>query len=264
MQASDADVTSTLPPGGRVDPRSRPAGARAGGLTRRAALLLPLLLAACGGEEPHYFPPLRYGYLPPIRLNVSSIQIEQRFIPSGMPPDVTQFDPVTLSDALRAMAQDRLQAFGTTGRAVFVIQDASLVRQGDTISGSMDVVLDIYPADGAPRAGFAEARVTRQFSGHIDDLRAKLYEMTKAMMDAMNVEFEYQIRNRLHDWLASGTAPVPAVQAQPLDGSPPPGASPSSPPPDMGAPPIGAPQIGAPPMGAPPMPSPPQPLMRPR
>ena len=229
MQANDADMTTAIVVGRwaawRAQQRSRqigqsePTPAPARGLTRRASLLLPLLLAACGGGEPQYFPPLRYNYLPPIRLNVSSIQIEQHFIPSGMPPDATQFDPVPPSDALRAMAQDRLQAFGSTGRAVFVIQDASLVRQGDTISGSMDVVLNVYPAAIGPRAGFAEARVTRQHIGHIDDLRATLYDMTKAMMDAMNVEFEYQIRNRLHDWLASGTAVVPPVQAQPLDSS---------------------------------------------
>ena len=30
------------------------------------------------------------------------------------------------------------------GRAVFVIQNASLVRQGDTITGNFEVELDIY------------------------------------------------------------------------------------------------------------------------
>ena len=234
MRARDADMTSTVAAARwachRPDPRSRqvapydPTAAVSRGpvLTRRASLLLPLLLAACGGEQPQYFPPLRYSYLPPIRLNVAKIEIEQHFIPSSMPPDVTQFDPATPSDALRAMAQDRLQAFGSTGRAVFSIQDASLVRQGDTINGSMDVMLDVYPAATGPRAGFAEARVTRQHTGHIDDLRAMLYDMTKAMMDAMNVEFEYQIRNRLHDWLVSGTAVVPPVRQQSLDDSAPP------------------------------------------
>ena len=47
-------------------------------LTRRLALLLPLALAACGGDEQEVFEPLRYNYLPPIQLNVASIAIEQR------------------------------------------------------------------------------------------------------------------------------------------------------------------------------------------
>ena len=90
------------------------------------------------------------------------------------------------------------------------------------------------------------------------DLRATLYDMTKAMMKAMNVEFEYQIRNRLHDWLVSGKATVPPVQQQPLDANgqpvtPPPGTT-SPPPPGMAAPPPPAPM--APPNRPPPPPMP--------
>lgn len=224
---------------------SLPAGA---GLTRRSSLLLPLLLAACGGG-PRYYPPLRFTQFPPIRLNVAHIEIEQHFIPSGMPPDVTQFDPEPPSDALRAMANDRLKAFGTAGYAAFVIQDASLIKQGDTITGNMDVVLNVYPSPNAPRAGFAEARVSRQYTGDIDDLRARLYDMTRAMMQAMNVEFEYQVQNRLHDWVVSGNAAVPRVQQQPLNAAPlePPPSAPTqlAPPAQQMAPP--APQLNAPP-----------------
>jgi hypothetical protein len=196
------------------------------GLTRRSSLLLPLLLAACGSEPRQSFPPLRYNYLPPIGLNVATIDIEQRFMPSGIPPDVTPFDPVHPVDALRMMAEDRLQALGSSGRAVFAIQDASLVRRDDVITGTMDVLLDVYPAPGAPRAGFAEARVMRQRSGSVDDLPGTLYDMTKAMMDAMNVEFEYQVRQRLRDWIVTGAALVPPVQQQPLGGPPAPTSSP--------------------------------------
>ena len=231
---------------------SRPARA---GLSRRSALLLPLLLTACGGGEPQYFPPLNFSKLPPIRLNVARIEIEQHFIPSGMPPDVTQFDPVHPTDALHAMANERLKAFGSTGYAVFVIKNASLLKQGDTITGDMDVVLNVFPAENAPRAGFAEARVTRQYTGDLDDLRARLYDMTKAMMQAMNVEFEYQVRNQLHDWLVSGSAAVPQVHQQPLNGMPPPG----TPPAPVTAAPSGAPAAPNPPPPAPPaMPAPPQ------
>ncbi|MDR3539038.1 MAG: hypothetical protein P4L71_21260 [Acetobacteraceae bacterium] len=186
------------------------------GLTRRAALLLPLLLAACGGDgEPQDFPALRYSYLPPIRLNVASVSIEPRFVPSGMAPDVSLRAPVHPVDALRAMAEDRLQAFGATGRAVFSIQDASLTRRGDVIDGSMAVRLDVYSADNQ-RAGFAEARISRQHTGDIDSLRGTLYDMVKAEMDAMNVEFEYQVRRVLRDWLTSGTAPAAPVEQAPL------------------------------------------------
>ena len=49
----------------------------AGFLTRRVALLLPLVLAACGGgDDDQAFEPLRFNYLPPIQLNVAAIQTE--------------------------------------------------------------------------------------------------------------------------------------------------------------------------------------------
>jgi hypothetical protein len=223
-------------------------------LTRRATLLMPFFLAACGGRERRQdFPPLRYNYLPPIRLNVATITVEQRFYPSGIAPDITGLDPVHPVEALRAMAEDRLQALGSAGQAVFGITNASLIRQDDIITCALAVVLEIYPTPGI-RSGFAQAVVSRQHTGPIDDLRATLYDITKTTVDAMNVEFEYQIRNNLAPWVVS--AAPPPVQQQPLQaapsepspGEPPPGA----PPPMDSPPPMAAPPMQPPP-GAPPM-----------
>lgn len=183
-------------------------------LTRRASLLLPLIFAGCA-EEQRDFAPLRYNYLPPIRLNVANVEIQQHFVPSGRPPDVSQLDPVRPLDALRAMAEDRLVAVGSVGTAVFAMTDASLIRQDDVISGRVAALLGIYRPDNT-RAGFAQAQVSRQHTGHIDDLRATLYDMTRMMMDAMNVEFEYQLRRNLRDWLVSDSAVPAPVQQQPL------------------------------------------------
>jgi hypothetical protein len=184
-------------------------------LTRRSSLLLPFLLAACGGREERLYPPLHYGHLTPLRLNVGAIQIEQRYVPSSTAPDVSQLDPMPPVQALRNMAEDRLQAFGSPGRAVFVIQEASLTRQRDTILGSFAVELDIHTSDNT-RAGFAQARVTRSYTGDLDDLPSKLYDMTKDMMDTMNVEFEFQVRRSLQAWLLPEGAAQTPVQQQPL------------------------------------------------
>jgi len=197
------------------------------GLTRRASLLLPLVLTACGGEERTDFPALRYTYLPPFRLNVANIQIDQRFVPSGMRPDVTHLDPAPPVNALRQMAQDRLVAEGVVNTAVFAITNASLTKQGDLITGEMTVELSIVGPDGG-RLGFARADVSRQRTGSTDDLRATLYDFTKAMMDSMNVEFQYQLQRNLAEWLMTASAVPPPVQAQPL--SMPPGQSQSLPP----------------------------------
>ena len=201
--------------------------------TRRALLLLPLWLATCSQERSD-FPPLHYSYLPPIRLAVSDVEVETRFVPSGVPPDVTTLDPVRPSDALRAMAEERLQAYGGPARAVLAITNASLVQRDDVIDGALAVELSIYGPNGA-RLGFADANVARQHTGHIDDLRGTLYDMTKQMMDAMNVELEFQINRHLHDWLVSGAAMPRPVQQQQLEmpppGEPPPAEPPPPPPP---------------------------------
>jgi hypothetical protein len=212
-------------------------------LTRRASLLLPFVLAACGQEERTDFPPLRYQYLPPIRLNVASIDIQQRFYPSGARPDVTALDPVHPVEALRAMAEDRLQALGSAGQAVFGITNATLTKEEETITCALGVV----------RSGFAQAIASRQHTGPIDDLRGTLYDVTKAAMDAMNVEFEYQVRRNLEPWLLSSSAAPPPVQQQPLDtgpDAPPPGQDASPPP--LSPPPLSPQPLGTPPMGPPP------------
>ncbi len=192
---------------------------QAGYLTRRVVLLLPLAFAACGEQSAPVFEPLRYNYLPPIQLKVASIAIEQRFIPSGVPPDVSGQDPVPPIEALKAMANDRMLAFGTANKAVFAILDASLTRANDVVTGSMDVSLTIVSDTGA-QLGFADARVQARHTGPIDDLQTILYDMTKAMMSNMNVEFEYQIRRNLNNWLTAGAAPDTPVEQAPLDQSP--------------------------------------------
>ena len=183
-------------------------------LSRRSSLLLPFLLAACGGRSQRLYPPLHYGHLTPLRLNVAAIQIEQRYVPSRVAPDVSQLDPMPPVQALRNMAADRVQAFGSSGQAVFVIQEASLIRQRDTILGSFAIELDIYTSANT-RAGFAEARVSRSYTGDLDDLPSTLYDMTKDMMDTMNVEFEFQVRRSLRAWLIpEGAAQTPVQQQQ--------------------------------------------------
>jgi hypothetical protein len=189
-------------------------------LTRRFALLLPLAVAACGGEEEQTFDPLRYNYLPPIQLNVASIAVEQRFVSSGVDPDVSNQDPVPPVEALKAMGNDRLQAFGTANKAVFGILDASLTRQDEAVIGSFAVSLTILDDNGT-QLGFAESRVQSRHTGRISDIRPVLYDMTKAMMSDMNVEFEYQVRRNLKDFLTNAAAPDTPVEQAPLDQPPP-------------------------------------------
>jgi hypothetical protein len=187
-----------------------------GFLSRRFVLLLPLVLAACGEDAEPVYQPLRFNDLPPIQLNVASMEVQQRFIPSGMDPDVSLQDPAPPLEVLRAMANDRLQAFGTSNKAVFAILDASLARSNDEVTGSFAVSLTILDDNGT-QLGFAEARVQARHTGRIRNIRPVLYDLTKAMMSDMNIEFEYQIRKSLKPWLTSDTAPPTPVEQAPLD-----------------------------------------------
>ncbi len=207
---------------------------------RRAALLFclagPLALAGCGGgaPPPEVFPPLDYGYLTKLRLNVASIQIDDTWTPAAdSGQHVEYLSPVQPLDALRLMAQQRLVASGSSGQARFVIEDASIIQHRDRLDGSLAVRLDVSTADGT-RSGFAEARVVRTMPEDPDQSdggRAAAYRLTKQMMDDMNVEFEYQVRRTLHDYLqtTASSAPVPPpVQTQEL--APPPGTTLAPPP----------------------------------
>jgi len=166
------------------------------------------------------FDPLRYTNLPPIQLNVASIAIEQRFVPAGVGPDVSNQDPVPPAEALKAMANDRLQAFGTANKAVFAILDASMTRQNDVLIGSMAVSLIIMD-DSGTQLGFAEARVQSRRTGELNHIRTVLYDLTKNMMNDMNIEFEFQIRHSLKTWLTNSAAPDTPVEQAPLEAPPP-------------------------------------------
>lgn len=237
-------------------------------LTRRVALILPLLVAACAAQPPpaRQYAPLDFSYLAPMRLNVASVEVEQNFVPSGLPPDVTQYDPINPLAALKLMAEQRLQAVGATGRAVFIINDASLIGQGDSITGTFAVTLAVYNSAGE-RVGYAQATATRQMTGFGEDLRGALYSLTTNLMQQMNVEFEYQVRRSLANWLVSASAAPQGVQQAPLPGAtpaspaapapsartapvtPPPAATPAPPSPPPTAPPAAHPAPGLPPLG---------------
>jgi hypothetical protein len=215
-----------------------------------ACLSAPFLLAGCGGDQgvPQNFPPLRYTYLAPIALNVSSIQTQVAYAPTDDGTSLDAMSPEAPIQAVEQMLQDRLVASGTGGTATVTINTASLNRVNDTAVGNISVQVAVISADGR-RSGYTTASVTRTRTLPDDTsdsaLRPFLYQMTSDLVNAENVELEYQMRQHLAGWLVGGTSPIvggpaaPApVQAEPLSGP--------------GAPTMGAPTIGAPmPLGAP-------------
>ncbi len=191
---------------------------------RRLSLFAPLcaalLLAACSdAPAPRTdFPALSYSYLPVLRLSVSSLTVKNQ-----APIEANDFSPQSPTlpvDSLGLMATQRLQAAGTSGTAVFVIDRASLIRTDTGIVGNFAVHIDVQSSDHQ-HVAFASARVSRTYTGDVTDLRGTLYDMTKQMMDDMNVEIEVQVKRTLTDWLQNvapnaNLAPV-SSQALPSD-----------------------------------------------
>ncbi len=194
-----------------------------------------LLLAACGEEpvpEPEVFPPLTYGYLTKLRLNVAHIDIDDTWTPSlGAGEHVESLSPVQPLTALGQMARDRLVASGTSGDARFIIEDASIIAGPGRLDGALAVRLEVTGPEG--RTAEAEARVARSRPGGPGDPdggRGAAYQLTKNMMDDLNVELEYQVRKHLRDFLLSTSSSEPPpgpVQTQDLP--PPPGIAPAPP-----------------------------------
>jgi hypothetical protein len=216
-------------------------------VSRRAALtasfFTALGLVACAEDTvPPSFAPLGWDYLPKLKLNVATIDIDDSWRPRAGTRERGFLAPTSPVEALRKMADDRLIPGGSSGRALFVIDDASIQQSRDFYEATFAVHLDISTSDGV-RSGYAEARVSRRRAINDDSpngVRAELYELVKQMMADMNVEFEFRVNRALHDYLQTTAPAVPdagPVERQEL----------APPPPDETSPPAPADAFAAPP-----------------
>ena len=185
------------------------------------AVALGLLLAGCSEPAPRQFEPLSYDYLTRLKLNVGRIDVDDTWTPRGADRHVEFLAPPPPLDALRQMEEDRLVPGGTAGRALFTIDDASIIRQGDVYRANFAVRLDILNDDGERQRGIAaHAAGTHPVTGDDrEEVRSDLYDLTRTTMDDMNVDFEYQIRHTLRDDLQTtspNAPPPPPVDTQDL------------------------------------------------
>jgi hypothetical protein len=179
-------------------------------IRRLLPLLAVLALAACGGPPPPatVFPPLDYSYLPPIVLKVSNINVVNQYVPDPSAATLIGQDPEAPANALSDMLNRRIVAGGTQGNGVVTIEVASIEQVGNSYTGTMTVRVDVQSADGKS-TGFTEASVTHSQSVPDDakDIPATLYAMTKALMDTMNVQLQYQLQQNLSSWISYSAVP---------------------------------------------------------
>ncbi|CAK7193394.1 hypothetical protein COMNV_01609 [Commensalibacter sp. Nvir] len=187
-------------------------------------IVCPLVtLTACSHQQEVHFAPLTYEYLTPIFFNVAQISIQNFSDSVHYPREVTHLSPVLPASALVSMANTRFKAKGSSNFAIFTINRASLQEVGkNSLYGQMDVTFDIYNSTNQKIAS-VQASVNHTYD--IDpskgkaDSRQNLYETTRQLMQDMNVELEYQIRQHLENWLvdASGAPLIGAIKTENLN-----------------------------------------------
>jgi hypothetical protein len=181
------------------------------------AVAVASLLAACEAAPPPrpVFPEIRFTDEPPLNLDVSQIDIEERFRPTFQEPNVEHLFPVTPAQAAGNWARDRLQATnpGAPRRVRFTIIDASVREtelprtqglrgaftkdQAERYDASAEVQVDIM----GPR-GFAERTVSAKASrsqtvpeGITPNQREQTwYDLTRALMADLDRQLEQEIR----------------------------------------------------------------------
>ncbi len=187
-------------------------------------LLLPLLLSGCAATPPPLpeGPEIGYTYLPPLRLNVASVVIDER-LPNAGPSDVGRELRPSAAEAVRIMGRDRVSAFGTENSARFVVVRAAILRErlpnqgglfagdpGERLNCGLTCRLEILGANDL-RLGFAEASVMRSAPTESTNFmrnRTAMSLLRRAAFD-LNTEFEFQVRRALRDWLVEGERAAP-------------------------------------------------------
>ena len=171
-------------------------------------------LAGCDtAPPPPTFPDIRFTGLPPLALDVASIEIRSEFQPQFHPPYVEHVFPVSPERAIETWARDRLRSVGRQGTARFTLLDASVVetelpRTGgikgefttqvaERYDASLAARLDILDARGFP-VRTANVKVVRSQSvleGLTPNQRDQTwYDMTRALVTDFNQQMESEIR----------------------------------------------------------------------
>jgi hypothetical protein len=178
------------------------------------------------------FPPLTYSYLPPLVLKVASLSVVDDYVPSPDTVALLAQDPAPPAETLLAMLRHRVVASGAPGTGTVTIQNASVHQVDSTLTGAMTVDVSVESPDGRS-TGYAEATVSASRTAPDGDegpdaLQAALYDLTKQLMEDMNVQLQYQMQHNLSGWLSwsptpgsvsTGYAPAGAggpIQAAPL------------------------------------------------
>jgi hypothetical protein len=188
---------------------------------RETVLALLIVLAGCASPAPETPPEITFAHLPPISLNVRTIEVTSAYQNSSTSPNVETQLTTPPSQVMQRWANDRLRAVGGTGTARFTVLSAPVTeeplpkqqgfvgaftiepgyRYTITLGGQLEI-LD----DSGQRLAVASARITQ--SGTLDEgvtpeeRQAFWAKLTASAMDSFNAQMERAIYQYLKDWAA--------------------------------------------------------------
>ena len=191
---------------------------------RRLAIgtgLVCLLLAACQIDPPHArYPELTFEHKPPMRFDVSEVEIRTAYLTPMVPPHVEHLMPLPPSRAARDWARDRLRAAGTERRLVFSVREASVIEtrlpatsgaQGLLVVDQSErydanLVLEITIVDDSGRqTARAEVRAKRSITvpedADLNQREALWFSMTEKLMRDADYQLELTLKQYFSRYL---------------------------------------------------------------
>lgn len=178
-------------------------------------LLGSLTLAACTTPPPQSrFPEITFKHLPPIRLDVREVVVENKYQAPGIPPNVEHLFPARPAAAAMAWGRDRLVAVGTGRSLRYTVREASAteaalktkkgltgvltVDQSERYDMRIVVDLQIIGDDGRTE-GTANAQVERSVTVPEDSKlseREKIwFKLVEDAMKELDVQLEKTIKS---------------------------------------------------------------------
>ncbi len=184
-------------------------------------LFVGLALAACETQPVPQFRELTYSQLGPIRLAVDDVEVIEAYRSPLRDPHVEHRFPTSPATAARRWAEDRLVATGGTGaRAVYTIVDASVVEtkldpttgvkglftrdQSERYEAILQVKIDVFDPTGGRRASTTVTARESRTAGEnltLNEREQLWFEMTEALMEALNGQLESNIDQFLDGYL---------------------------------------------------------------
>jgi len=163
---------------------------------------------------------ISFAHLPPIVINVATVEIVHEYRPSYAKPNVEHLFPVTPAAAMERWAKERLRPMGASGVARFVIMDASVKETKlEKKKGLVGLVtknpserydaivrarIDVVDASGRA-AGMVSGHATRYqtvIEGISPNDRAQAwFDMTSALLADFDREMERNTRELLGNWV---------------------------------------------------------------